>query len=488
MLLHVPLVPSRLLAWLQLYMMLGSSDDAGETDGEVIIPIDFDLADDAPPAPAEPPPPAPPPEAADPEGTPVPAASSDPTPPKKKTDAALDGGVDASADAPEDAPEGGPEDAGVDAPEDAPADAPDDAGVIAKLGTLDASDGLLPSGLFPDAGAPVEVPDAGDDAGDAGRDAGPLEVASAADAGAGAPKVNDPAAKVGGPARLAKNPAVQILIAGDRIRTHELGLGFAKILKSIPQWNDFFQGSNVDPIKDLDHMFLAGPQFKVDSSRVVAVMDYNRSEKDIRAAVDGIVTRSGGEWIKDAPIPAARAKADKAERIFAMIPGKKILVILPASEKDQLEKLKSLPSFNKSSRVGISVAIVSPARPFKGIITLPDSLKKLKLDVIPTPDGGADLSLELEDASPEDAQKHAGELTHAIDLFRMANQIKIPFTSITIDVMDKVTFFAEGSAIRATTHLSVKQLRGIMGFAELQFQEQKKLLEQKQKGGRAPRQ
>lgn len=448
-------------------------DDYG--DDEVIIPIDLDLMKDEPskagtleappPAPADPEPPA-----AD--ATSTSTAAKPPKPPVEGPDAGADAASDASIDAPTDAPADAPIDAPVDAPADAPvdapADAPDDA-LSPQAGVPDAGGmiPLIPVDAGPDLDAgPDGAPDAGDDGGlDAGL------VASASDAGA--PKVKEPLSQAGGPAQLAgKDPNVQILIAGDRIRSHALGEGFGKILRSIPEWKGFFQDTSIDPIKDLDHMLLAGPQFKGDSSKVVAVMDYNRSDKDIRAAVDGIVTRAGGAWIKDAPVPAAKAKADRAERIFALVPEKNLLVILPAKEEAQLKKLKSLKPFSKSSPVAIVISMVTPARPFKGILNVPESFKWLRIGVTPTAEG-ATVSIEAADGSPEQAAEHAAELTKAIELFRATYQVEnpLPFGPKKIEVLGETRFVADGSLVRAETKLTMQQLKLIMKFVEQTFQE-----------------
>ncbi len=108
------------------------------------------------------------------------------------------------------------------------------------------------------------------------------------------------------------------------LRNHELGAWFGRILTTIPQWQSFFSDTAVDPIRDIDHLLIAGPQLR-DSSKVVAVMDYRAPEETMRAAVDVIVQRSNGSWIEDAPVPAARATADRSKRIFAMVPDRRLL-------------------------------------------------------------------------------------------------------------------------------------------------------------------
>ncbi len=384
--LHLPLLPSRLWGALGLYMLL-QSDGAADEDDEVIIPIDLDLLKDPTkaaetPPPSEPPPPEPPPaDKAEPE------ASA--KPPKPKPQAPNDAGI-VDAQTPEAGPLAdadaldAPSDAPLDAPSDAPLDAPVDAAEgdahLAQGTPADASIGLIPlpfsaDANVPDAPAEVAALDAGSDA------------AVVASTDAGAPAVRDPLSQAGSPSQLAgKDPNIQILIASDRLRSHPLAESFGKVLRAIPEWKDFFGTTTVDPIKDFDHMLLAGPKFKDDSSNVVAIMDYNRPDGEMKNAVNVIVTTAKGEWIKDAPVQAAQAKTNKADRIFAFLPEKNLIVVLPAQEKDQLKKLKSLKPFNKSSPVGIALSMVNPARPFSKFLKLPDTLKWLRLAVMGCPE------------------------------------------------------------------------------------------------------
>ncbi|KYG04467.1 hypothetical protein BE21_46635, partial [Sorangium cellulosum] len=300
--------------------------------------------------------------------------------------------------------------------------------------------------------------------GDAGPDA-------AGDGGTGDdsdhPNLRTPLSVAGAPGKLAsKDPNVQVLIAGDRLRSHELGEWFGRILTTIPQWQSFFQDTAVDPIRDIDHLLIAGPQLR-DSSKVVAVMDYRAPEEAMRAAVDVVVRRSNGSWIEDAPVPAARATADRSERIFALVPDRRLLVVLPAEEEAQLSKLKSMKGFNKSSTAGIVVSLLTPANAFRGVQALPKSIAWMRLTVTPTKDGGADLTLTAGDESAEDALAHAQELTRTLNAIRTIN------LGITrIDVVDEVTFNTDGKVIWSKLHVTNRQLKLIMGFVEQALREQ----------------
>ncbi|AUX22770.1 hypothetical protein SOCEGT47_032800 [Sorangium cellulosum] len=400
-LLHLPLLPTPLFAWLDAMFSL-RGELADYDAGETIVPIDLDLLADDPSAVAA-----------------APSAN----------------GAEV------------PSGAGAPAPTTPPPAVPPPA---------------------PSASAAPKAPDAG--APDAGRkppgDAGPDASGKGGD-GDDQPKLRDPLNVAGAPGKLAsKDPNVQVLIAGDRLRSHALGEWFGRILTSIPQWQSFFRNTNVDPIRDIDHLLIAGPQLR-DSSKVVAVMDYRAPTEVMRAAIDVLVERTNGSWIEDAPVPAARATADRNPRLFAMVPDRRLLVVLPADEEDQLSKLKAMKSFNKSSQAGIVLSMLTPANAFRGVYALPRSLAWMRLTVTPTRDGGADLALTAGDGSPEEARDHARELTQTLNAIRT---LDLGFTRI--EALDEVTFNADGKVIWARLHVTNRQLKLIMGFVEQALRDQ----------------
>lgn len=362
---------------------------------------------------------------------------------------------------------------------DAQAIIPIDLDLLAAAPNAEATAGPAPA-PSETAGAPAKKPtdegpaivDAGaprDAAADAGRpDAGPAPVASASAAvDAGPPPLRDPVSAAGGAGKVsAKDPNIQVLIAGNVIRKHELGAAFGRILVLIPEWHQFFEGSPIDPIRDLNHLLISAPRFRGDTSKLVAVMDFNVPEPQIRAAVDMVIQRAHGEWLEDSPVPAARATVAAGDRIFALVPGKKLVVVLPQEAEDQLAGLKKTQGF-RNGAVGIVVSMLTPARPFRQIFPIPATVKWMRVAVTPTGDGGADVAVEGGDKSPEDAEKHAAELTKALDQVRTIDMV---FTRI--DVLDHAEFTAAGDVIKAQLHVTSRQLKLILGFVEQRLKEQ----------------
>lgn len=342
---------------------------------------------------------------------------------------------------------------------EAPAPAPPtDPGAAPKDAALDGGAPPPPA----DAGTPV---DAGSDAA-APKPAAPPPPADAGPSDAGPPAptpLRDPMAAAGGAGKIAaKDPNVQLLLSGRAMRKHPMGPFFSRLLLMIPEWKQFFQGTPIDPIKDLDHLLITAPRLVGDSAKLVAIMGVNVPAEQIREAVDQIVHRANGVWLEDAPVTTARARVLGSPRLFALLPQKKLLVILPGEAQDQLEKLKQAKPFRASSEA-LVVSLLTPARPFRGFINLPSSLKWARIAVTPTADGGADIAIDVGDASAAEAERHAADLTQEIERRR-----KIDLGLIVMEIIDPVRFEAAGETIRARTHISKQKLGQIMAFIQQQ--------------------
>ena len=311
---------------------------------------------------------------------------------------------------------------------------------------------------------PAPPPPAG---GPAAEPAAPPAPAPAppADAGPPAPApVREPLAAAGAAGKIsAKDPNVQLLVSGNVLRKHEIGPWLSRILLAIPEWHQFFQDSPIDPIRDINHLLITAPRLRGDAGKMVVVMDLNLPADQVHAAVDAVVHRSNGVWLEDAPVTAARARVGGASRVFALLPQKHLLVILPGDATDQLDQLKHAKPFRNSAE-GIVISLLTPARPFRGFFPLPDTLKWLRLAVVPTADGGVDLAIDAGDRSPEDATRDAEALTREIERRRT-----IDVLGLTIDIIDAVTFETSGDTLRARTHISGPKLRRIMAFVEQQI-------------------
>jgi hypothetical protein len=305
---------------------------------------------------------------------------------------------------------------------------------------------------------------------DAGRPAAPAAASGQADAG---PPLRDPMSAAGGAGKVAaKDPNVQVLMAGNVIRKHELGAAISRILVLIPEWQPFFEGSPIDPIRDVNHVLITAPSFRSGFGKMVAIMDFNVAEPMIRGAVDLVVQRTEGEWLEDTPIPTARVKVAESDRLFAL-PGKRLLVVLPLEAKDQLAELQKTQGFRNSS-AGLVISMVTPAGPLNRVLSaanfarVPDTLKWMRVAVTPTANGGVDVALEFGDKSKEDAALHAPELTETFNsvVDGLDGLVNLMRFFGRLEHLEHATFEPEGDTLKARVHITGPQLKGILGLVE----------------------
>ncbi len=371
-----------------------------------------------------PPPPAPPPEAAEPKAEDeAPAEPAPPKPkpkpkPRPKPAVRYDGGALES-------------DAGA-----KPAATPPDGGVRPMASAVAAA-------TPPDGGAPAEPKSKPD----------PLALAGKA------ASVADP------------NANVRFLLLNDRIRALPIAPRIGQLVARLPQWRSFFGPAGLDPIRDIKGIYVAGPQFRV-SDEVVVVVSYNVTAAVMHKAVDGIVNHPPkGEWL-DAPIPAARAHADRADRIFVLPKSKIVLMVPPHLKDDAIAKAPRMAFPAVGGDAAVVAFVAKPWRALMGLrlpVDVPHSIASVSLSLSPTADGGAVLHVDAVDESPEVARDDAALLTRAINTMTQQNVGALGallFGGQTLSLIEPVELKALGKSIRGDATITPRQLERLLGFAE----------------------
>ena len=300
---------------------------------------------------------------------------------------------------------------------------------------------------------------------DAGADGeAPLAVA---DAGADGPvagkgsSIGDPVALSGTAGRIAdSNANVRLIVYTDRIRHQTLGARVGALLGQAYQWRDFFGPAGLDPIKDVDRILIAGPQLR-DSSQVVAVLKYNVSEGRMRQAIDAIVRRdpANGGWL-DAGVPAASARADRAERVFVM-PTPGIVAVVPRRAAKNLQSLRGATIPAPKGPEIMTGFMVTPWRAFRGLpVRIPESISWARMQVLPGADGNATVELEAQDESAESARENAEQLQRALDAL---TQINLGILGSLLGkkehrMVERVTFTSSGTKIQGKIVITPSQL------------------------------
>ncbi len=300
--------------------------------------------------------------------------------------------------------------------------------------------------------------------------------------------VGDPVAMAGSAGKVTDaNANVRLLIFNDRIRSHPLGKRIGTLLGAAEQWKDFFGPGGLDPVNDVDRVLIAGPQLK-DSSSVVAVLKVSADPTRVKAAVDALVNRDpAGGWL-DAGVSAARAKADRAERVF-VLPRPGIVVVTPPSAADHALKVgKSLRFPRPKGKEALTTYVITPWRAFRGIpFQVPKSIKWVRMKIVPTDNGGAYAELVAEDESEAAAKQNAQLLTTRLNTVTRIDLTKKGgvfgkaarfLLGDEVKLVEPVAFTSKGKQIHGKVVATPKQLgsllEAISGYAEQLAKEAKK--------------
>ncbi len=280
------------------------------------------------------------------------------------------------------------------------------------------------------------VPDAGVDG---GVDAGVADAAVASDGGladaglavglgdagtslvpadAGAPKP-DPFAIAGELGKFQKgNVNVRLHLFAEPLKRHPAGAIIASFLAREPQWQEFLGPSGLDPLGDFSKIVILGPQL-VDSSRVGVFLEYKGDAATIRKAVDTLVQRTAGaHWETKNKKPVAYLHAAGGDRVIVLYPNHGV-VIVPPTAAEQMIALPKFPPMAAPTTDDeiLQLLLRTPYRvgAFKRAgIDVPRSVSLAKVFLRGSPNGGAQLRLELEDESPQAAASHAPELERVL--------------------------------------------------------------------------
>jgi hypothetical protein len=267
------------------------------------------------------------------------------------------------------------------------------------------------------------------------------------------------------------NANVKLLLMNDRIRNLPIAPRIGALVARLPQWSSFFGPTSLDPIRDIERLYVAGPQFRV-SADVVAVLEYQVPQTAMRRAIDAIVRREPkGEWLHS-KIPAARARADRAERVFVLPKSKVLLMVPPYLVDDALEKASQLALPAVGGNAAVVAFVSSPWRALGGLrlpLEVPKSIASVALSVTPSEDGGAVLHLDAVDESNDAAKEHAALLTAAINAVTQQDVGAIGalfFGGHTLSLVEPIELKADAKTIRGDARITPRQLDRLLGFAE----------------------
>jgi hypothetical protein len=332
-----------------------------------------------------------------------------------------------------------------------------------------------------DAGLTDGGPDGGADGGEpADADAGPAAPAAASSNGRRPAPPAEPAprpvasagpetTKPKDPARLrdplvlsgkagslaGKDPNVSAMVLPESFRAHPSSKRLGALLSKVPQWKAFLEATSLDPIADVDRLLIAGPQLR-QSAKVAVVIKTRWTDAKLRAALERLREKAGGEWDAAPTPPVLKTTLDGAERFVVMLGGG-LLVIVPIEALPQAKAMRG-GSFPAARGAAFLFTLKQPGKALSGLpFAVPTTLEAVRLTMTMRADGGADVAFEGTTGSAAASVIAADVLTRGLE----TATTRKTFLG-TIRLFDPVTFVADGTRVRATMSLHGGQLAQVI--------------------------
>jgi hypothetical protein len=240
------------------------------------------------------------------------------------------------------------------------------------------------------------------------------------------------------------------------VRQNPVGARLGPVLLGIPQWADFLGGTDVDPVKDLEWIWIFGPSL-IHTEKDAAVLRYNMT--DDRAARNiAILSKhdvGGGKF--DAGVPGVRAwrgRADNAWRVF-MLPRAHIAAMVPpdfakvAATAFSRVELRTPTGPNEAVRVMVK----NPSHPMP---FLPTSLTELRFWVAPREGGGAEAYVEADAPDPKAAELAARQIRQFVQ-----EENSIGVRIVTRGILNGFEVTSEQKTVKAHAPVSQEQIEAI---------------------------
>ena len=316
-----------------------------------------------------------------------------------------------------------------------------------------------------DAGAPDAAADAAADAiADAGADGSWLDGAVASMDDSGAPGAGqgprDPQAILGAAGDIqADKVLVMLIVNAEVIRQNPEGAKMGFLLRGIKQWNDFMNGTDIDPLRDADWLMISGPSL-VNTSRDVVLIHYSAPDAKIERAMDQVARNyaKGGGY--DAGVPGSKAVtsyADDAERVV-MRPRPHVLAVVPPGVAQKVAHQLAHAAVPAHIRKGeaMYLRVWDPHHPMPEI---PQSITEARMRIVPRDDDGADVYV---DGDTKDAATAAQAAEDLKGLVARHNDMWISLA--THGLLDHVDVTSEGPMVKVHLTATRDQIATIVNL------------------------
>ena len=270
-----------------------------------------------------------------------------------------------------------------------------------------------------------------------------------------APKPRDAARR----AEAAVQGKIGVLVWVDRVRGHPVG---ARVL-AMPMVADLLEGTGLDPLKDLERVFVSAPG--TDKARAVMFAEHNLDTDKARAALERVLRKSDppGQVRKDLGVDAVQVTIKGRTGVVALLPPH-FLVVVPEDLASHISDFEGTGGLADPTGPEAAVVIaIEPHESIRGphVPRIPETISRLTGTVVLRPDGGVSTAVVGDSSSPEQAVEDARKLGADIE---RATTVKVAF--VTLRVIDPIPVVAEGSQIKAKLDLSKGQIEQMLDMAQ----------------------
>jgi hypothetical protein len=317
-----------------------------------------------------------------------------------------------------------------------------------------------------DAGEEDALPDAPTDASQDSSTIGDAALLASADAAAwlaaadsGPSGPRDPEGIVGSASVRADVVLVTLIVKAYVIRTHPVGPRIGRLLRAIPQWDEFMSGTDVDPVRDLDWLMISGPSLR-NTSRDSLVIHYSVPDAVVDSRIQAVSRKYARGGPYDAGVKGTKASliyADGAERVI-LRPQPHFLAVVAPNVAERNARALSVGLSEPRPGDAMFLRVVNPHHPMPEI---PDSTTEMRMRVVPRADGGADVETDFDTKDPSVASEAA------IEIRRVLRRHNDALTSVlTHGLLDHVDVTVEESAVKVRLTATLDQVVTMVTLAE----------------------
>jgi hypothetical protein len=254
----------------------------------------------------------------------------------------------------------------------------------------------------------------------------------------------------------------------DRLREHPIGPELGGLFAAIPQWRPFFDGTGIDPVKDVDLIWADGPRF-YELSQVTAMIAVSCSDETVLAAMKKVADKGKDvEWTAEEFPAVMHVTLDGAKLVIVQLPGG-LIITNGAAEKQAVTQSHAMVAKKKKLKDAFKgkdpdvVVSATLRKPSNVLTAIPEDLTDTHITVRVKKDGAAIADL---DAQAKDA-KHAKEDVKIGETLIAAYVPKGFVGKIVRKYVDGYKLTTDGAVVHLHHELSLDQIQSIWALIKL---------------------